>query len=192
MIRILRESLEAMVEEHAIMIVSKYCIGQRGVKVGAMDLMIGSAESLDIISSACPDFYYLACLEMAYQVRFGGPGFFGDPIANAKKVERMHRIRRDYYTCSNLAKFPRLLENRNAIAEMLQCKRRTQTTNAASYYGNPRDFHRHLPAVYTFEKGSLLSCQKTPYNIHGFDRVALQFLITVGSTDFCRCQDGLR
>src|SRR5262249_3712834 len=51
-IRVLRESLEAMVEERAIGIVSKYGMGQRGVKVGAMNLMIGSAKSLDIISSA--------------------------------------------------------------------------------------------------------------------------------------------
>jgi hypothetical protein len=131
-----------MVEERAIGIVSKYGISQRGVKVSAMDLMIGSAESLDIISSACPDFYYLACLEMTYQVRFDGPGFFGDPFANAKEVERMHCVRRNYYTCSNLAKFPRLLENRNAIAEMLQCKRRAQTTNTPSHYGYSRDFHR--------------------------------------------------
>ena len=76
MIRMLRESLEAMVEEHAIGIVSSYGIGQRGVKIGAMNLMIGSTEPLDIITSVRPDFYYLAGLEMAYQVRLGGPGFF--------------------------------------------------------------------------------------------------------------------
>jgi hypothetical protein len=119
MIRILHESLEAMVEEHAIGIVSKYGIGQRGVKIGAMNLMIGSAESLDVISSVRPDFYYLACSEMAYQVGLGGPGFFRDPFANAKKVERVHRILRDNHTCTDLSKFPRLLEHRNAIPEML-------------------------------------------------------------------------
>jgi hypothetical protein len=81
--------------------------------------MIGGAESLDIISSVRPDFYYLACLEMAYPVRLGGPGFFRDPFANAKEVERMHRIRRDNHTCTDLSKLPRLLEHRNAIAEML-------------------------------------------------------------------------
>jgi hypothetical protein len=119
MIRILRESLEAMVEEHAIGIVSEYGLGQRGVKVGAMNLMIGSAESLDMISSVRPDFYYLACLEMAYQVSLGGPGFLRDPFANAKEVERMHRIRRDNHTCTDLSEFPRLLEHTNATAEML-------------------------------------------------------------------------
>ena len=82
-----------MIEERAIRIVSKYGISDRGVKIGAVNLMIGSAESLDIISSTRPDFYYLACLEVAYQVRFGGSGFFGDPFADAKEVKRMHRIR---------------------------------------------------------------------------------------------------
>jgi hypothetical protein len=62
---------------------------------------------------------------VAYQVRFGRSGFFGDAFADAKEVKRMHRIGRDYYTCSNLAKFPSLLENRNAMAEMLQGERRT-------------------------------------------------------------------
>ena len=33
-----------MVEERAIGIVSEYGIGQRSVKIGAMNLMIGSAE----------------------------------------------------------------------------------------------------------------------------------------------------
>jgi len=66
MIRILRESFEAMVEEHAIGIVSNYCIGQCGVKIGAMNLMIGGTEPLNIVSSVRPDFYYLASLEMAY------------------------------------------------------------------------------------------------------------------------------
>ena len=56
---------------------------------------------------------------MAYQVRLGEPGFFRDPFANAKKVERMHRIRRDNHTCTDLSKFPRLFEHRNAMAEML-------------------------------------------------------------------------
>jgi hypothetical protein len=118
-IRILRETLEAMVEENAIGIVLKYGIGQRGVKIGAMNLMIGSAESLDIISSVCSDSYYLACLEMAYHGRLGRPGFFRDPVANTKEIEHMHRIRRDNHTCTDLSKFPRLLEHRNAIAEML-------------------------------------------------------------------------
>jgi hypothetical protein len=54
---VLRESLEAMVEERAIGIVSKYGIGQRGVKVGAMNLMIGSAKSFDIRKIFIP----LAC-----------------------------------------------------------------------------------------------------------------------------------
>jgi hypothetical protein len=56
---------------------------------------------------------------MAYQVCLGGPGFFRDAFANAKEVERMHRIRRDDHTCTNLSQFPRLLEHRNAMAEML-------------------------------------------------------------------------
>ena len=89
------------------------------MKIGAMNLMIGSAEPLDIISSVCPDFYYLACLEMAYQVRLGGPGLLRDPFANTKEVERVHRIRRDNHTCTDLAKFPGLLEHGNTIAEML-------------------------------------------------------------------------
>ena len=93
--------------------------GQRRVKIGAVNLVIASAASFHIISSARPDFYDLARLEVAYQVRFGGSGFFGDPFTHAKEVKRMHRIRRDNYTCSNLAKFPSLLEHRNAIAEML-------------------------------------------------------------------------
>jgi hypothetical protein len=62
-IRVLSESLEAMLEERTIGIVSKYGISQCTVKIGAVNLVIGSAESLDIISSARPDFYYLACLE---------------------------------------------------------------------------------------------------------------------------------
>jgi hypothetical protein len=41
MIRILRESLEAMIEENAIWIVSEYGVGQSGMKIGAMNLMIG-------------------------------------------------------------------------------------------------------------------------------------------------------
>ena len=131
-----------MIEERAIRIVSKYGISQSGVKIGAVNLMIGGAESFDITSSSRPDFYYLARLEVAYQVRFGGPGFFGDAFADAKEVKSMHSIRRDNYTCSNLSKFPSLLEHRNAIAEMLQGECRTQTTNTASYYGYSRDFHR--------------------------------------------------
>jgi hypothetical protein len=119
MIRMLRESLEAMIEEHAIGIVLSNGIGQRSVKIGAMNLMIGSAEPLDIISSVRPDFYDLARLEMAYQVCLGGPGFFRDAFANAKEVERMHRIRRDDHTCTDLSQFRRLLEHRNAMAEML-------------------------------------------------------------------------
>jgi hypothetical protein len=119
MIRTLRESFETMVEEHAIGIVSNYGIGQHGVKIGAMNLMIGSTEPLDIVSSVRPDFYYLPGLEMAYQVRLGGPGLLRDPFANTKEVERVHRIRRDNHTCTDLAKFPRLLERGNTIAEML-------------------------------------------------------------------------
>jgi hypothetical protein len=90
-------------------VVSKYGGGQCGVKIGAMDLMIGSAESLDIISSVRPDFYDLACLEMAYKVGLGGPSFVRHLLANAEEVERMHRIRRDDHACTDFSKFPRLL-----------------------------------------------------------------------------------
>ena len=114
-----------MIEENAIGIVSKYGIGQRGVKIGAVNLAIASAAPFHIIGSARPDFYDLARLEVAYQVRFGGSGLFGNPFADAKEVKRVHRVRRDNYACSNLSKFPSLLEHRNAMAKMLQGERRT-------------------------------------------------------------------
>ena len=88
-----------------------------------MNLMIGSAEPLDIISSVRPDFYYLACLEMAYQVRLGGPGFFRHTFANAEMVKRMHCIGRNNYTCADLSKLPTLLEHRDTITEMLESER---------------------------------------------------------------------
>lgn len=56
---------------------------------------------------------------MAYQVRLGWPGFFRHPLANAKKVERMHRIGCDRHTCTDLSEFSSLLEHRNTVAEML-------------------------------------------------------------------------
>lgn len=114
-----------MVEKRTIRIVSNYGIGQRSVKIGAVNLVIAGAASLHIVSSARSDFYDLARLEVAYQVRFGGSRFFGNPFADAKEVKRMHRVRRNNYACSNLSKFSSLLEHRNAMAEMLQGERRT-------------------------------------------------------------------
>jgi hypothetical protein len=40
-------------------------------------------------------------------------------MANAKKIERMHRIGCDRHTGTYLSKFPSLLEHRNTEAEML-------------------------------------------------------------------------
>src|SRR5262245_31793861 len=98
-----------------------------------MNLMIVRAKSLDIIGPIRSDFYYLTGLEMTYQVRLGWPSFFRYLLANAKKIERMHRIGCDRHTCADLSKFSSLLEYRNTVSEMLKCKRRAQTTNAAAH-----------------------------------------------------------
>jgi hypothetical protein len=108
-----------MVEEHTVWIVLKHRIGQCGVKIGAMNLMISRAESLDVIVSAGPYLYDFAGLEMAYEVRLGWPGFLRYPLANTKEVECVHRIRRDSHTGADLSEFSCLLEHGDAVAEML-------------------------------------------------------------------------
>ena len=70
MLRTLHEGLEAMVEVHAVWLVPEYGIGQRGLKIGAMNLMIIRTKSFDIVGSVCPGFYDHTGLEMAYQVAF--------------------------------------------------------------------------------------------------------------------------
>ena len=147
MFRVLCEALEAMIQEHAIGIVSKNDGGQRCMKIGSMNLMVGSAKSLDIVSSVRPDLYHLACLVMAYQIRLGGAGFFRHAFANAEIVKRMHCIGRNNYTCADLSKLPTLLEHRDTITEMLESKRSAQTTDAAPDYRYTRDLHGdHLNA----------------------------------------------
>jgi hypothetical protein len=130
-----------MIQEHAIGIVSKNGGGQRCMKIGSMNLMVGSAKSLDIVSSVRPDLYHLACLIMAYQIRLGGTGFFRHAFANTEIVKRMHCIGRDNYTCADLSKLPTLLEHRDTITEMLESKRSAQTTDAAPDYRYTRDLH---------------------------------------------------
>ena len=78
------------------------------------------AVDLSMISrSIRPDFDDLASVEMAYQVGFGGAGFFRHPFANTKKVECMHCVRCDGYPRADLSQRLSLLENSNAITETL-------------------------------------------------------------------------
>lgn len=119
MVRTLHEGLEAMVEEHAVWLVPEYGIGQRGLKIGAMNLMKIRTKSFDIVGSVCPGFYDHTGLEIAYQVRLGWSRFLLHPMANAKKIERMHRIGCDRHAGTNLSEFPSLLEHRNTETEML-------------------------------------------------------------------------
>ena len=111
-------------------------IGQGGVKIGAMNLMIIGTESFDIVVPARPDLDDIAGLKMAYQVRFSGTGLVRHPFPNAKKVERMHRVRCDGHTCADFSELSALLKNRNLVAEMLQ------PADTATHYGYPRGFHR--------------------------------------------------
>ena len=122
-----------MFEKHTIRIVSTDGISQGGVKIGAMNLMIVGAKSLDIIVSVCPDFDDIASLKMTYQVRFSGPGFIRHPFTNSKKVERMHRVRCNCNTCSNFSELSTLLKDSNFITEVLECKRCGQPSDTASY-----------------------------------------------------------
>ena len=65
-----------MVEVHAVWLVPEYGIGQRGLKIGAMNLMIIRTKSFDIVGSVCPGFYDHTGLEMAYQVADALPGAY--------------------------------------------------------------------------------------------------------------------
>src|SRR5215831_9596253 len=131
-----------MFEKHTIGIVAMHDFGQGGVKIGAMNLMIIGTESFDIVVPARSNLDDIAGLKMAYQIRFGGTGLIRHPFPNAKKVERMHRVRCDGHTCADFSEFSTLLKNRNLVAEMLQCKCSGQPADTATHYGYPRGFHR--------------------------------------------------
>jgi hypothetical protein len=117
---ILRQRLKAMIEKDAIGIVAKDGGGKCCMKIRAMNLMIVSAESLEVIWSRPSGVDHSACLEMAHEISLCGSGFSRHPFANPQKVERVHRIRRDSHTCTNLPEPSRLLKHRNTIAEMLK------------------------------------------------------------------------
>ena len=75
-----------MVEEHAIGIVAKHRIGQGGVQIGAMNLMIVGAKSLEIIGSVGPGLDDFAGLEMPDQVGLGRPGLFRNLRPTPRKL----------------------------------------------------------------------------------------------------------
>src|ERR1700684_764812 len=117
---ILLQRLKTVIEKDAVGIVTKDGSGKCRMKIRAMHLMIRSAESLEVIWSRPPGFDHSACLEMAHEIPLCGSGFSRHPFANPQKVERVHRIRRDSHTCTDLSKLSRLLKHRNTIAEMLE------------------------------------------------------------------------
>src|SRR5580692_11075665 len=126
-----------MAEQHASGIVAQDCRGESGVKIGAMNLMIGGTESFDIIGAGCPDFDHLAGLKMPYRVGLGGAGLLRDLFADAEEVQCVHRVGRDHDTGADLAKLARLFEYADTIAKMLKSERGAQTSDAASHDENP-------------------------------------------------------
>jgi hypothetical protein len=79
---VLRESLKAVAEEQAILIVSTHSRSQCGVKVNSVNLMVSSTVSLDIVIS-WPDFHNLTRLKVPARICPGGISLFGDLFANA-------------------------------------------------------------------------------------------------------------
>jgi hypothetical protein len=80
-----------MVKKDTIWIISTHGRSQCHLEIDAMNLMISSAESLDILVSR-PDPQHLTCLKVARHVRSGGTGFRSPPFADSEKVEGMHCV----------------------------------------------------------------------------------------------------
>ena len=134
-----------MPEDHAIGIVLPHRVGQGGVKVDPVDLMVGGAEALAIVGAGGPEFQYLAGFEMAGGQRLARAGFPGDALADTQEVERMHGIGRDDNAGADLAQFARLLEHSRAKSETLQGEGGTQAADAAPDDRYAREFHAASP-----------------------------------------------
>ena len=134
-----------MVDEHAVGIVATHGGSQCRLKIDPVNLMVASAECLGIVDR--PYFQNSAGLKMACHQWFGRAGFIGDPFADAKEVEGMHRIGGDDNACADLTKFTRLLKYRHVISKVLQRKRRAQPADAASNNRYPKGVDVSLLAV---------------------------------------------
>src|SRR5215475_9550536 len=82
----LRESLKAMIEEHAIRIVLTHGGSQCNLKVDSVDLVVSSTESLHIVVSRS-DFQHFAGLKVAADKRPGWTSLFGN---SAPEPVRIH------------------------------------------------------------------------------------------------------
>ena len=90
---VLLQSLKTVVEKDAVGVVTKDGGGECRMKIGAMNLVKGSAESLEVVWSGPSGSDYSAGLEVAHEISIRGSSFPRYPFANSEKVERVHRIR---------------------------------------------------------------------------------------------------